>query len=102
MAFYSALFGWEFSPHFSEAEPNQCWTIHMAGDVGGTLIEEKTPLMPGGSMIYIHVDHIENVLRRVVELGGAISQGRSAIGGKTGFMARILDPDGNRIGVWQP
>lgn len=101
-AFYSELFGWKFSAHVSEAEPNPCWTIHGAGDIGGTLIEESKPPTIGGSMIYVHVGSIETVLEKAVELGGTILQRRIAIGGQTGFVARLLDPDGNKIGVWEP
>lgn len=65
----------------------------------GTLIEAEgyTP-SHGGTMVYLHVDDIEETLRRVQAAGGTMINEKLAIG-QHGFVGHFEDSEGNRLGL---
>lgn len=95
-AFYGNLFGWQW------IEPGDHYTVFAAGDgVGGGLCLSKDRCGDGPVMLYIAVDDIPLMLRRIEQAGGKIAQPKTAIGKEEwGFMAVFLDPFGNRMGLW--
>jgi predicted enzyme related to lactoylglutathione lyase len=53
-----------------------------------------------GTVIYLHaVGELSTVLARVVPAGGSISMPHTALPPGMGFMAHIIDTEGNRIGL---
>jgi uncharacterized protein len=103
-AFYANVFGWQLlNP------PGMGYTLVTTGPTG-----DRGPDEPGfinGGMlqrqdfytapnIVIHVDGIEDALRRIAASGGSIVRGRQAVG-DAGFAAYFRDPEGNLIGLWE-
>ena len=69
--------------------------------VSGALIRhaECSPAIQG-SVVYLSVDNLEPVLRRVQEHGGDTIVPRTQIPGDMGFFAQFRDTEGNRVGLW--
>ena len=89
--FYSELLGWQV------AEDGEVTTQ--------TLSPANTPSLmgnlrtdPAETLLYFGVDDVTETLRRVVELGGEISQPRFEVPG-TVVLGLFVDPAGNRQGL---
>ncbi|GAB4511950.1 MAG: VOC family protein [Anaerolineae bacterium] len=70
--------------------------------IGGALVldPQRTPSAEG-AVIYLHIDSeaaLDTALRRVGENGGRVLMPKTHIG-DPGFIALILDTEGNRIGL---
>ena len=74
---------------------------YEAPAVSGCLIaapKEKTS--PNGVAIFLNADpSLDAVLSRVTDAGGTIVQGRTELGGDMGCFARIIDSEGNGVGL---
>lgn len=69
------------------------------GNMGGAVIPNMEPkLYDKGPLVYISVDDLDDVLKRVIDAGGSILLEKTAIGPQ-GFIAAILDTEGNRVGL---
>lgn len=70
----------------------------------GSLVmqEEYKPSATDGPLIYFNSQSgdISNELSRVVEAGGKILKDKTLISEETGYMALILDSEGNRIALY--
>ena len=70
----------------------------------GSLVlqEEYRPSATDGPLIYFNSTSgdISNELSRVIEAGGKILKGKTLISEETGYMAVILDSEGNRIALY--
>ncbi|MFI0433934.1 MAG: VOC family protein [Candidatus Nanopelagicales bacterium] len=106
--YYSELFGWRFD-RWGEVP---YWAITTAaGDAGepgidgGLMLREgPAPLVdaPLNAMpVTVGVEDCADCLARAVELGGTEAMGVSPIPG-IGWLAYIIDPDGNKFGIMQP
>ena len=95
--FYGQLFGWR-----EERYPDADYTILRSdsgqgidlavGSIGNGLSAEPTP--------YIAVDDVDGFVQRAKELGaGEIIQAPYDVE-CTGRFAVIVDPEGNRVGLW--
>lgn len=82
--------------------------MHMAvfageGDaVKGALMSGHPALQVGacGTLVYLHAGAaLDAALQRVVAYGGQVAMGRVALPEGLGFMAHMLDLDGNRVGL---
>ena len=95
-AFYRDLFGWQISaPPGFEGYP--MW--HAPNGVsGGGLAPRSDGFTQPRS--YVEVDSIDDVLARVVELGGTVTGGKQPIT-DTSWWASFTDPDGNEIGLYE-
>ena len=90
-AFYGDAFGWTFKDY----GPTYC----EFGD--GRLTGGFTtgwPPRPGGPLVILYADDLEEVLRRVEAAGGRIAKAIFAFPGGRRF--HFLDPDGYEMGVW--
>lgn len=67
---------------------------------GGSLVPDPGAIAAGkGPLVYLNVDgRIREALRKVRELGGAVTQGVHSIG-PHGFRALITDSEGNRMAL---
>jgi len=68
----------------------------------GALIAGHPALQVGacGTLVYLHAGgSLEAALERVVAAGGQVAMGRVALPEGLGFMAHILDVDGNSVGL---
>ena len=94
-AFLAGLFGWQFEPF----GPDYLLISAPAGP-GGAL--QKVDKVEAGAspLVYVEVDHIEDYLGRVEELGGVVATARTEIP-TVGWYALIKDPDGNMMGLYE-
>ena len=74
---------------------------YEAPGVGGCLLAApKTQTTPDGVAIYLNADpSLDAVLARVPCAGGTVVQGRTELGGDMGCFARIIDSEGNGVGL---
>jgi len=84
--FYAALFGWEF-----EGSGHVANTKFPLGISGGGPVDV--------SFAYFKVGNIEEVVARVIELGGALHGRGESPSGKN---ATCGDDQGTVFGLWQP
>lgn len=98
-AFYRRVFGWNIEKaqgveyFFIETSPER-------GSIRGGLL--RRPIEAPRSWVhYVHVDDLEGTVARVIELGGRVVHGKSAVP-KTGWYAVVEDPQGNVFGLFQP
>lgn len=89
-------------------EPNECAFFPFDEDgegVGGAIICGPTaPVMASrthpGVLIYLYSEHsIEVLLERAAAAGGSVAMPRTELPPGMGFMASILDLDGNIVGL---
>ena len=68
----------------------------------GALIAGNPALMVGasGTLVYLHAGtSLDVALQRVMTAGGQVAMGQVALPDGLGFMAHMLDVDGNRVGL---
>ena len=68
----------------------------------GALLSGHPALQPGtsGTLVYFHAGvSLDEALQRVVASGGEVAMAKVALPGGVGFMAHMLDVDGNRVGL---
>jgi predicted enzyme related to lactoylglutathione lyase len=98
--FYSAVFGFDMKAQ--EHEGVQMAWFPMAADMTGSA--GSLVRAPGyepsnqGVLVYFTAPDMEQMLSRVEDAGGMVLQGRTGIG-EHGFVAFIMDSEGNRIGL---
>jgi uncharacterized protein len=93
-AFYGSLFGWQIGP---PAAPAQYAMIET--DKGGLW---DTAAMGEGrwAMFYVHVDDVQRTIDEAQRLGAQVAIPLIDNGMIT--FAHLIDPLGNRIGIWKP
>ncbi len=94
--FYGSVFGWQISapPGF---EDYPMWSAPNKISGGGLAPRSEGFTQPRS---YVEVDSIDDVLARVVELGGTVTGGKQPIT-DTSWWASFTDPDGNEIGLYE-
>ena len=95
--FYEDIFGWEIS---WDIMPNYGMTTNTQGKVsiGLPLVEEVTSI----GNIYVHVDSIDETLKKVKKWGGKVLSEKNMISEDIGFGATFEDLSGNKIGLFSP
>jgi hypothetical protein len=101
--FYESVFGWRYL-ETETAEGSEVLILDTGGDprchnlrrVG---IWQRPPSSDLGVRVYILVEDIETVLRRIREHGGEVVVPAADFG--FGFMAQFQDPSGNRFGLFE-
>lgn len=75
----------------------------MGGGIGGALVDSgdfHKPSATDGPLIYLNGNpDVQLVLDRVEKAGGSIVLPKTEISPEYGFMALIMDTEGNRIGL---
>jgi predicted enzyme related to lactoylglutathione lyase len=108
-AFYEGMFGWKiFKVPMGGME---YWLIYTV-----PTDEKGMPLKPGvnGGMFqkqaqqeglkpvnYITIENIDETLEKVAKLGGKILMSKQQVP-TVGWVALVLDPEGNQVGLLQP
>lgn len=90
-AFYGAAFGWTFvdyGPSYTEFSDGRL--------TGGFTTGEA--VRPGGPLIILYADDLEEVQQRLEALGAVISRGTFSFPGGRRF--HFVDPDGYELAVW--
>ena len=102
--FYESLFGWKIVEK-ETAGGSDVW-IFDTGDeprvqtirCGGMWSRPEGESL--GIVVYIVVDNIESILKKVTELGGKVVTSKTPQG-PARFRACFTDPDGNLFGLWE-
>ncbi len=97
-AFYSDLFGWEFSAMTGFED---YWTFETGDpeqDAGGGLMARQAP--DQGIVQYFQVESVADYVTKVEALGGKVIYPKSPVPGM-GWFAQFLDPEGNCFAVWE-
>lgn len=101
--FYRSAFGWDVRP--LEWDGPTYLRVRPAsgadsGITGG--LSEPGPYVPEQPLLVIHVagERLEQVIERVVAAGGSVEIPVTTVG-SFGTFARICDPEGHPLGLWQ-
>ena len=101
--FYERLFGWKIVEK-ETAEGSDVWIFDTGGEprvqnirCGGMWSRHEGE--PLGVVVYIVVDDIDSILKKVTKLGGKVVTFKTPQG--PGFRACFTDPDGNTFGLWE-
>jgi uncharacterized protein len=101
--FYESVF--QMKLELIDSPEMAMWAFPMAMDAvgaSGALVKMDGVKSGGGGMIpYFHCDEVAVELARVVTAGGQIHTPKESIG-QYGFMALIVDTEGNTIGLHMP
>jgi hypothetical protein len=94
--FYAGLFGWSFEP-----DDTDCWffTTGSGGPMGRITVER--PAGRDGIRLTVAVPDVAASTRRAIELGGGTAPGSSSTDSDVGEWMLLIDPDGNRFGVFR-
>jgi predicted enzyme related to lactoylglutathione lyase len=92
-AFYSAVFGWEFTDYGPDYSS---FTSH--GLAGGFRSDQAA--RPGGPLMVFHVDDLEAALERAKQAGAPITKAIFSFPGGSRF--EFKDPDGYDAAAWKP
>ncbi len=94
--FYETLFNWTFKPMPGPWKYYQIDTGHENPKGGLTTRQD-----PDHTLVnYVKVEAIQSVLETAVKLGAEVVVPKWAIKG-VGWFAVLVDPQGNRIGLWE-
>ncbi|MBP9749060.1 VOC family protein [Patescibacteria group bacterium] len=103
-AFYGNVFGW----HMLQIDPGYYMATTAASDERG--LPKEPGAINGGfkkridaeetPVIVIRVASVEDAVQKATDAGGKIILPRQTIG-EWGIYARITDPEGNLVGLWE-
>jgi len=94
-AFYQAVFGWNIR---QRGDGHKAFD-DAVNEVSGSWVLGRPASSQPGLLIYVMVDSVEATLKTVVPNGGSIVQDIGADAPE--ITARIADPAGNVIGLYQ-
>lgn len=105
--FYKNLFGWDIH---DSGMPGMQYLIVHTGETDKKGMLKKPGAINGGMMkrshpgetpvLVIDVKNLDAKLKEVVSEGGKIVMPTMEVG-KMGLYAKVTDPEGNVIGIWQ-
>jgi predicted enzyme related to lactoylglutathione lyase len=92
-AFFEKVFGWAFTDYGPD------YTSFVDGQIAGGFArsDKRSAFAAGGALVVILHPRIEDVLSRVVEHGGRITQGIFSYPGGRRF--HFTEPSGNELSV---
>ncbi len=97
-AFYAKVLGWKIADAVPELGDYRIIRTGGGEDaVGGGLYPRSNPGQQG--LNYYDVESIEDTVALIEELGGQVIMEKMAVP-KMGWMAVVLDPEGNGFGLW--
>lgn len=102
-SFYEAIFGFElFDLDIGDGLKMAIFPAET-GSVGGALIQKKEYYNPSdtfGALLYLNANpDLQEVLDKVESSGGKISIPKRLITEDNGYMAVIIDSEGNRVAI---
>lgn len=104
--FYQTIFGWKFIaiPGFKDfymiqtVKTDKEGMPQEVGGINGDMSKRKRKGEP--TTIVVNVPSIDNYFKKITKTGGKIIAKKQKIG-KMGFYARVKDPEGNLLGLWE-
>lgn len=102
--FYETIFGISMIPMDLPNIKMRMFPLDdMASGIGGALVDSggfHKPSATDGPLIYLNGNpDVDNVLEKVEAAGGKVMVPKTEISPEYGFMAVIMDTEGNRIGL---
>ena len=102
--FYEAIFGISMIPMDMPNIKMRMFPLDdMTNGVGGAVVDSggfHKPSATDGPLVYLNGNpDVQNVLDKVTAAGGTIMVPKTEISPEYGFMAVMLDTEGNRIGL---
>ncbi|MEP7164969.1 MAG: VOC family protein [Ferruginibacter sp.] len=102
--FYEAIFGIQLIPMDMENIKMRMFPLDdMMTQVGGAVVDSggfHKPSMTDGPLIYLNGNpDVQNILDKVEKAGGTIMVPKTQISPEYGYMAVLIDTEGNRIGL---
>jgi len=101
--FYEAIFGIKFNALDLPNIKMRMFQLEDMMGVGGAIVDSggfHKPSLTDGPLIYLNGNpDVQNVLDKVEAAGGKIMVPKTEISPEYGFMAVIIDTEGNRIGL---
>lgn len=104
IAFYEEVFQFKISRN-QMGELDMGWfpwpEDHNVPGAGGSLVQHDKYYKPSsdGALVYFSCEDVNNELARIEKAGGKIIEGKSLIAEGFGYMALVLDTEGNRIAL---
>lgn len=102
--FYETIFGIQMIPMDMENIKMRMFPLDdMMTQIGGAVVDSggfHKPSLSEGPLIYLNGNpDVQNVLNKVEAAGGTIMVPKTQISPAYGYMAVIVDTEGNRIGL---
>ncbi len=101
--FYETIFRLKLAPLDLDDIKMRMFPIESQTGVGGALVYSggfHKPSSTDGPLIYLNGNpDLQNILDRVEDAGGKIMVPKTEISPEYGYMAVIIDTEGNRIGL---
>ncbi|MGB4779156.1 VOC family protein [Microbacterium sp.] len=94
--FYAGLFGWQIA-EVPGYEGYPMWQAPNEISGGGFVLRDETSTQP---LSYVEVDSIDDAIAKAEASGGSVAEPKQNIS-ETSWWAVIVDPDGNRIGLYE-
>lgn len=92
-AFYGELFNWQFG------EPSE-QQYRMVNKEEGGLWDTSSMGDARWAVFYVHVDNVKEAVKKAEELGAKIAI--PVVSNDAIEFAHLVDPQGNRFGIWRP
>jgi predicted enzyme related to lactoylglutathione lyase len=101
LAFYEALFGWEFEDVMPPEAPGHYYIGRLnGGDVAAISSQPDGEQPPAAWSTYVWVDSVDDSAKRVYDAGGSVLMEPFDVM-DAGRMAVFADPEGAEFRVWQ-
>jgi uncharacterized protein len=102
--FYEAIFGMNMIPmDFPNIKMRMFPLDDMMTQVGGAIVDSggfHKPSAIDGPLVYLNANpDVQHILDKVPAAGGSVMVPKTEISPEYGFMAVIVDTEGNRIGL---
>jgi len=98
-AFYTTLFGWQFSNPPGFEDYWQFETGESGKDLAGGMMKRQDPNQVG-LVNYVNVGSVDEFVAKVQELGGQVIFPKMAVPGM-GWFAHCMDTEGNVFAMWE-
>ena len=103
--FYETLFARSMRREQMGPQTLAVFAYENGAGIGGALLQSATAPKPGteGTLVYLNAKpSLDAVLSRARELGATVLQDKLELPRDIGFIAQIVDSEGNRIGLHSP
>lgn len=101
--FYETIFGVTLNPLDLPNIKMRMFPLEDMMGVGGAVVDSggfHKPSLTDGPLIYLNGNpDVQNILSKVEQAGGKIMVPKTEISPEYGYMAVIIDTEGNRIGL---
>jgi predicted enzyme related to lactoylglutathione lyase len=102
VAFYEATLGVEMKQELFAGVPNAIFPYQREAGVGGALFcDGKRKPVAGGAVVYLPVGDVKEAAARAKKAGGTVIADQIDIG-DPGFIALVVDTEGNHVGLHTP